>query len=243
VQAGRRITHSTELGACATPDDESARHERQRVQVHDGSVTVGLFECSWYLPNVPELGAIARRLLQVDVHVPHDDDGEGVRAAVAVVLREGDAGVEVLLIKRAEREGDPWSGHMAFPGGRHQSADKSLLDTAVRETLEEVGLNLATHGRAIARLPDVMPYSRMPHAITVTAFVFNLERPAALTLNEEVAEAIWTPLDPILANEPKTRFRFQRDGVDLDLPSLEIDGRVVWGLTYRMLELLREALA
>ncbi len=195
------------------------------------------------MADVPELGAIARRLMQANVQVPHDDDGGGLRAAVAAVLREGRGGAEVLLIKRAEREGDPWSGHMAFPGGRRHAADESLLDTAVRETLEEVGLDLAAHGRVIARLPDVMPYSRMPHPITVTAFVFTLERPAVLTLNEEVAEAIWAPLDPILANEPKTRFRFQRDGVDLDLPSLEIDGRVVWGLTYRMLELLREALA
>jgi 8-oxo-dGTP pyrophosphatase MutT (NUDIX family) len=116
----------------------------------------------------------------------------------------------------------------------------------MRETREEVGLDLASHGRAIARLPDVMPYSRMPHPITVTAFVFTLDaNPAPLTLNDEVAEAIWAPFDAILANEHATRFYWQRDGINLDLPALRLedgDGPVVWGLTYRMIELLREAL-
>jgi 8-oxo-dGTP pyrophosphatase MutT (NUDIX family) len=205
-----------------------------------------LFERPWYLAHVPELDAIARRLLQADVRTPHDGDEAGMRAAVATVLREGQRGAELLFIKRAERASDPWSGHMAFPGGRRQATDKALLDTAMRETREEVGLDLASHGRAIARLPDVMPYSRMPHPITVTAFVFTLDaNPAPLTLNDEVAEAIWAPFDAILANEHATRFYWQRDGINLDLPALRLedgDGPVVWGLTYRMIELLREAL-
>jgi 8-oxo-dGTP pyrophosphatase MutT (NUDIX family) len=205
-----------------------------------------LFERPWYLAHVPELDAIARRLLQADVRTPHDGDEAGMRAAVATVLREGQGGAELLFIKRAERASDPWSGHMAFPGGRRQATDKALLDTAMRETREEVGLDLASHGRAIARLPDVMPYSRMPHPITVTAFVFTLDaNPAPLTLNDEVAEAIWAPFDAILANEHATRFYWQRDGINLDLPALRLedgDGPVVWGLTYRMIELLREAL-
>jgi 8-oxo-dGTP pyrophosphatase MutT (NUDIX family) len=195
------------------------------------------------LARVSPLDAIASRLAHSNVGSPHDDDQVGSRAAVAVVLREV-AAVEILLIKRAERETDPWSGHMAFPGGRHQRDDATLLDTAMRETLEEVGLDLDAHARPLVRLPDVMPYSRMPHPLTVTAFVFALDRSplAAFTPNEEVAEAFWVPLDPILRNENATRFRWKRDGLDLDLPAIDVRGHVVWGLTYRMLELLRDAL-
>ncbi len=172
--------------------------------------------------------------------MPRDQDAVGVRAAVAIVMHERAVG-EILFIKRAEREGDPWSGHMAFPGGRHQPTE-SLLDTAVRETREEIGLDLGDGARLITRLPDIVPYSRMPDPIIVTAFVFALDRAPTLTLNEEVAETVWTALDPVLENTHATRFRWQRDGFDLDLPAIDVKGNVVWGLTYRMIELLREAL-
>jgi hypothetical protein len=61
-------------------------------------------------------------------------------------------------------------------------------------------------------------------------------------LNEEVAEVVWEPLDAVLENQHATRFHWKRDGFDLDLPAIRVGGHVVWGLTYRMLELLREAL-
>lgn len=191
------------------------------------------------------MGVIADRLAErfrtEDVRRPLSEDGGGLRAAVAAVLRPGAGGEEILFIKRAERIDDPWSGHMAFPGGRRQPLDPTLLDTAARETLEEVGLDLHAHARPLARLPDVMPYSRMPHPLTVTAFVFALDRPPVLELNEEVADAVWAPLEPILRGEGATTFRFTRDGIDLDLPALAVGPHVVWGLTYRMIELFREA--
>jgi 8-oxo-dGTP pyrophosphatase MutT (NUDIX family) len=167
-------------------------------------------------------------------------DAEGLRAAVAAIVRQGEAGGAILFIRRAERAGDPWSGHMAFPGGRREPSDSALLRTATRETLEEVGIDLDVSGRAVARLPDIEPHTQMPHPITVTAFVFVLERPAELRLNDEVAEVVWAPLDAVLRGEGATRFLWQRDGVDLELPALDVRGHVVWGLTYRMLELLRE---
>jgi 8-oxo-dGTP pyrophosphatase MutT (NUDIX family) len=192
--------------------------------------------------RLSSLEEIVRRFDPSFAALTRSDDAEGLRAAVAIVLREGDGGIELLFIKRAQREGDPWSGHMAFPGGRRQATDRSLLHTATRETLEEVGLDLAVHGRSFARLPDVVPHSAMPHPLTVSAFVFVLATPVSLTPNEEVAETVWTSFESVLRGDHATRFRWQRDGATLDLPALEVNGRVVWGLTYRMIELLREAL-
>lgn len=191
---------------------------------------------------MPVLADILRKLDAGDALSPRADDATGLRAAVAAIMREHEGRSEILFIKRAERESDPWSGHMAFPGGRRDPADATLLHTAQRETLEEVGVDLTSLARPIGRLPDLTPYSAMPHPLTVTAFLFALEKPAELTLNHEVAAAVWAPLEPVLRGDNTTQFRWKRDGVDLLLPALDVDGNIVWGLTYRMLELLRESL-
>jgi len=188
------------------------------------------------------LAELVARLDHAEASEPRPDDAEGLRAAVAAIMREHQGRPELLFIKRADRADDPWSGHMAFPGGRKQSTDRSLLHTAQRETLEEVGLDLTQGARVVARLPDVMPYARMPHPLTVSAFLFTLDRHAELTLNEEVAAVVWAPLEAMLRNEGATKFRWQRDGVDLTLPAIDVEGNIVWGLTYRMLELMREVM-
>lgn len=190
---------------------------------------------------MPALERILRKLNAAEALAPRPEDGAGLRAAVAAIMREHEGRSEILFIKRAERASDPWSGHMAFPGGRREPEDETLLHTAHRETLEEVGLDLRTSARAVGRLPDLTPYSAMPHPLTVTAFLFALHEPAELTLNQEVAAAVWAPLEPVLRGDNTTQFRWKRDGVDLLLPALDVDGNIVWGLTYRMLELLREA--
>ncbi len=186
------------------------------------------------------LAEILRKLNAKDA-LARPEDATGLRAAVAAIMREHAGRPEILFIKRAERESDPWSGHMAFPGGRRDADDETLLHTAQRETLEEVGLDLRDLARPVGRLPDLTPYSAMPHPLTVTAFLFALDKPAELTLNEEVAAAVWAPLESVLRGDNTTQFRWKRDGVDLLLPALDVEGNVVWGLTYRMLELLREA--
>jgi 8-oxo-dGTP pyrophosphatase MutT (NUDIX family) len=207
------------------------------------------------------LAELVARLDHAAANEPHADDAEGLRAAVAAIMREREGRAELLFIKRADRKDDPWSGHMAFPGGRKQTTDRSLLHTAQRETLEEIGLDLTNRARVVARLQDVTPYARpwppkadagrapssdsekgMPHPLTVTAFLFVLDAPAELTLNEEVAAVVWAPLEGVLRGDGATQFRWQRDGVDLQLPALDIDGNIVWGLTYRMLELMREVM-
>jgi 8-oxo-dGTP pyrophosphatase MutT (NUDIX family) len=174
---------------------------------------------------------------------PHATDDDGPRAAVAVILRRGVADTEVLFIRRADREGDPWSGHMAFPGGRRDPGDGSLLATALRETREEVGLDLTREGTVLVRLPNVQAYARArPANLIVAPFVFAVDKELALTPNEEVAEALWCPLGPIVRGEGTKPFTYRYEGVDYTLPSFDVDGRVVWGLTYRMIELLTEKL-
>jgi 8-oxo-dGTP pyrophosphatase MutT (NUDIX family) len=160
------------------------------------------------------------------------------RAAVAIVLRDVEDGPQVLLIRRAERAGDPWSGHMAFPGGREDPADESLLATAVRETHEELALDLTTSGRLLGRLNDLPAVARGRRVgITITPFVFELTGDAELAYRpDEVAEAIWAPLDPLLHGRARTTFAHERDGQHIQSPAHDVEGRIVWGLTYRMLE-------
>ena len=183
--------------------------------------------------------SIVERLLARNAPASREEDEQGLRAAVAAVLRPKGDDAEILFIRRAERDGDPWSGHMAFPGGRRQR-DESLLTTATRETLEEVGLDL-TRARPVTRLPDLLPYTQMPAPIIVTPFVFALSDDPPLTPNEEVAEALWAPLDSVLRREPAITFHYSKGDFTLDLPAIDLEGRIVWGLTYRMIEMLADA--
>jgi 8-oxo-dGTP pyrophosphatase MutT (NUDIX family) len=182
------------------------------------------------------LESIATRLRP---HAVPREAGATPKAAVAAIVRPGaePEGAEILLIRRAERVGDPWSGHMAFPGGRYDDADRSLLETATRETLEEVGI--ALEGAPLGLLPDV-PTHRT--GLVVRPYVFALEREVTLATNDEVAEALWTPLAPLMRGENKDTYSFRYEGVPYALPCFRLGDRVVWGLTYRMIELLFEAL-
>jgi 8-oxo-dGTP pyrophosphatase MutT (NUDIX family) len=159
------------------------------------------------------------------------------RAAVAVVLAPGDdalgSTVSVLLVRRSEREGDPWSGHMALPGGHAQPEDADLLQTARRETLEEVGIDLAS-AELLGQLDDVSPMRSSD--MTVRPFVFWAESPHRITLSEEVAEVLWVPLDALASDALRTTREVQVRGSTLRVPAYVIDERVVWGMTYHLLE-------
>jgi 8-oxo-dGTP pyrophosphatase MutT (NUDIX family) len=176
--------------------------------------------------------------------------GDGPRrAAVAAILREpasADGGAEILLIRRAERPEDPWSGHMALPGGRREPADPSLLHTVRRETQEEVGIDLQRQAELVGELDELPAMARgRPVGLVITPFVFELVEVPELIMNEaEVAEALWAPLGPLLAGDAHTTRPYVHEGQRFALPAFDVDGRVVWGLTYEMLEsffrLLRE---
>lgn len=154
-----------------------------------------------------------------------------------MLLRENESGPEVFFIRRAEHPRDPWSGHMAFPGGRQHAEDPSLLDTAIRETLEEVGLDLRAEADHIGQLDDLQAIARgKPQETVIRPFVFEVHRDVPVRADErEVAEALWTPLSPLYSGQVNTTRPYQWHGTQIDFPAYDVDGRVVWGLTYQML--------
>lgn len=164
---------------------------------------------------------------------PHTvEDPERKLAAVAVILvPEPDA---ILLIRRAEREGDRWSGQMAFPGGRWSAEDPDLITTAKRETSEEVGVDLAA-ARLIGRLDDSAPRSNLLPPIIVTPYVFVLDSRRQLSPNHEVAGAFWTPIDRLVDPAIYRSFEFEARGTRMRLPGYHLDEGVVWGMTERIL--------
>jgi 8-oxo-dGTP pyrophosphatase MutT (NUDIX family) len=170
-------------------------------------------------------------------------DGSHGRAAVAAVLRPSAAGPEVLLIRRAERPGDPWSGHMAFPGGRAHPDDREALDTAIRETREEVGLDLRRDAALLGRLDDLPAVARgRPFGLVIAPFVFGTEGDVGLTPNHEVAATAWAPLEALAAASSATTIEYVWEGRTITLPGLRVGADVVWGLTLQMLSALFDVL-
>ena len=161
----------------------------------------------------------------------------GVRdAAVAVIFRiTGDDALELLLIERASYEGDPWSGHIAFPGGRSEPADASLLATALRETREEIGIDLAADGRIFGALGRLHPMTPRLPPISIAPFVALLTRDAPLALSEEVAGAFWVPLATLERADVSCEVEIPVGGT-LRAVRAFVHGRyTIWGLTERII--------
>lgn len=172
---------------------------------------------------------------------------DGPRAAVAAILRETEGsarGPELFFIRRAEHPADPWSGHIAFPGGRRDPGDATLLATAIRETREEVGIDLSP-GDLVARLPDVPAFSRSKRGqLVVTPFVFALRSAIDVAPNHEVSETLWVPFRALVQGEGRGTFEWSWEGKTLELPCIRLEPKqhLLWGMTYRMLETMLDAL-
>jgi 8-oxo-dGTP pyrophosphatase MutT (NUDIX family) len=157
------------------------------------------------------------------------------RAAVAVILREGAHGIEILFIRRAEHPQDPWSGQMAFPGGRREAQDADLRETARRETAEEIGVDLGASAELLGRLDEVRAMARMqPLSLVIAPYVFRLTQPAQVRLSDEVRSVHWLPLDELLHARTRSTMDYVHEARTLQFPCLRFDEIVVWGLTYRM---------
>jgi len=157
----------------------------------------------------------------------------GQTAAVAIVF--GRTG-SFLLIKRVERPDDPWSGQVAFPGGRVERGDSSFLETASREALEEVGLELTAGARFLGYMENFEPRNRR---VSVVPCVFRLVEEGVVVQNQEVTSHRWIPLG-FLSARNREEYVLERGGARQSLPAFRFGDYVVWGLTERILTKLGE---
>jgi 8-oxo-dGTP pyrophosphatase MutT (NUDIX family) len=169
--------------------------------------------------------------------VAYEPSPKGLRfAAVSLILRDRQF-PSVLLIKRAERPGDPWSGQIAFPGGKMQKGDNRPLDTAIRETMEEVGVDLGSGAEFLGYAPMATTHTGN---MEVVPAVFMLKGSVEIQPNEEVASYRWVDLEDLAAPETKTTYRLNYDKGSVEVPALRVDDYVVWGLTQRILNSVLE---
>jgi 8-oxo-dGTP pyrophosphatase MutT (NUDIX family) len=183
---------------------------------------------------VSRLDEIRRALA---AHEPVVLSPEGARrAAVAMVLRDRPAGPDVLFIERARNEADPWSGHMAFPGGRVEPGDRDARRAAERETLEEVGVELGS-AEVLGRLDDRQGNPITRPRLVISAWVYRVAEAGPLRPNHEVQEAFWFPLRDLL--DPTRHVLHASALRAVEFPGILVgkpERHVVWGLTYSFLE-------
>ena len=182
------------------------------------------------------LEQIRARLAAFQPHVI--DEPKVARAAVALVLAEVDRDVDLLLIQRAIRDDDPWSGHMALPGGRRDPDDTDAVATASRETHEEVGVDLQHGAEVIGRLDELRAVARhRPLDLVISPVVFALREPVTLRPSpREVESAIWVPLSFLASPHSDATHDRTLDGVTNQYPAFRYQHYTIWGLTHRILQ-------
>ncbi len=155
-------------------------------------------------------------------------------AAVAII--EACAPVpSVLLIRRAERDRDPWSGHWSLPGGRREACDRGVVETAVRETAEECGIELTPERVEAALAPRVARRSAPPYLL-VQPFVFRLDHAVeAVVDSAEAVEARWVQLDELRDPARHQLQRVPRQPRSVLFPAFPLPPVPLWGFTYRLL--------
>ena len=162
-----------------------------------------------------------------------DEDGAAHAAVAVVVTAEADPAL--LFVRRRERAGDPWSGHMAFPGG-HAEPGETPAATAERETLEETGLALGRDGRRLGQLDDVYPRSIHLPKIIVTPVVFQVARRQEVRPSPEIEQALWLPAREVFDRANRRPLVLESATGRREFESIHVGGLVIWGLTERILQ-------
>lgn len=211
---------------CRTPSN-SSRGERSIEPSFFPSTSGSILPYNGSMTTIPHIAEILAPHLPLLISAPHPG-----RSAVALIMRTGDDGPEVLFIRRAPDERDPWSGNLAFPGGRIDPGDLSPRHAAERETREEIGLRLE-EARLLGRLDDVTG-AHLP--VLVSCFVYALLLDQPLCPNREVAEVFWFPLTQLLDADRHTLIEVEFGGQKFLRPAIPLlPGRpVLWGITYRL---------
>ena len=186
----------------------------------------------WSLAHVEERIAAHQTANRTGIATPQ-------RAAVAALLRYRRTSPEVLLMQRATRPGDRWSGQVSFPGGHQEKSDPDLRATAVREAREEVGLDLDRSARLLGPIDSIRA---MAHGkilpMSITPFVFAQTRAVEPVLGDEAIDTFWLPLEVAASGDLDDVHPFKKGPLKLRLPCWRYHDKVVWGLTYQMLNVL-----
>jgi 8-oxo-dGTP pyrophosphatase MutT (NUDIX family) len=162
-------------------------------------------------------------------------EADSISAAVAVILHDGEDGLEVLFIHRAVRAGDRWSGQIAFPGGRRQPSDADLLATAIRETMEEIGVDL-TAAERLGVLDDLHPRTPVLPPVIVRPFVFALTARPNILLGPEVQDTFWASIHALLAPAARGQVTVDHPGIPVrTLPAYTLGKHTIWGMSERIL--------
>ncbi len=197
------------------------------------------------MPGARELAphfARVKRALEARPATLAERDEPYKEAAVALVLRESAVpdDVEILLIRRAMREGDPWSGQIGLPGGRWSAADGSLERTALRETHEEVGLDVRAHGTVLGQLDELRPRTPVLPPIIVRPFVVALHSEPEFVLSDEVAQMRWVRVGELFHADARVRTSVHVRDMQLNVDAYQLDDFTVWGMTERILATFAE---
>jgi len=174
---------------------------------------------------------------QLTQHQPVLSNTGDSHAAVALILDSAAStdDPEIVFIERARVPNDPWSGHIAFPGGRREPGDQLPLDTAVRETEEEIGVDLSA-GQLLGQLDDLT--GRRSHHLVVSCFVFMMSSVGTFRQNHEVADVFTLPISRLLETKRQTEVQYEAWQGQV-FPAIRLSDHeepIVWGLTYRFLE-------
>lgn len=153
--------------------------------------------------------------------------GENANAAVAILFRRVDGELELLLVKRAEVFGDPWSGDIAFPGGKRAPQDRDIMHTVVREVREETNIDLETN-TFLGKMGFFFSTVRSEYSILPLVFLQNME--PDIRINEELTSVLWTPFNKLERSRGRTKIK------NLEVSVFHVNEEVVWGLTYRIIE-------
>jgi 8-oxo-dGTP pyrophosphatase MutT (NUDIX family) len=186
----------------------------------------------------PFLDRLAQALGSHDASLAERDPPVREAAVALALTPEGDD-VVVLMVRRATRASDPWSAHVALPGGRIEPGDASLLNTAIRETFEETGLDL-TDAALLGTLSEIR--TRSPHLppIIVRPYVFAVDSRQPLVTSDEIAEVFWAPLSVLFSRERMLRTQVDARGMQISVDAIDFEGRIIWGMTERILRSLQD---
>lgn len=188
-----------------------------------------------HLERHPNVARLIRSLANRPPIVVPPEPGMRLAAILLALRARADGEPELLMIKRAEAEGDPWSGHIACPGGRMEPGDHDLTVTAVRETLEETGVDVMRDGRLLGQLDDISPRTPVLPPILIRPYVALVRAGVEIVPSREVAAAFWVPVSALREQTAWGIGNVSVGGATREVAVFQHGEYTVWGLTERVL--------